>query len=427
MIHVPPILRSLFMAPIRLSEKYLSQISDVVNSTATAQFWWEVPSLEPFNVLTASVARMHHPYLSERDANLALVYAFVDCIGKVTPRPAGTPIPAKISEEARAALFEALRTQIESLPWELEVKFPLPKFGLLGQFEIRISDAIVIRNGPAEPAPVGEGGNNLFASVLAQGRHAQLCVKVRGYADSDPGGNAVSQAISQAKQCLYFLDAISSPNRFHGEIQPVDTYVWIPDGHVTIRLPDTLTRYLCGLTPKMELLEIYGGGAGLLSGGPRIATTPDEQAEALALKLDTAQMFFARNNHPDVEAIGAAMEWYIDSIVADNQTFAYIAACIGLEALLGYGMEDPSEKMEAMSPRLSDRYGFLLGVDRADRDRLSSEFREMLKLRGKLVHARNKRLNAGQRTHLYGVQNMLAKVIRHEVQTIVRIPLGDGS
>nr|WP_313036945.1 hypothetical protein [Achromobacter ruhlandii] len=415
------------MAKIRLSEKYLSQITDVVNSTTTVEYWWEVPSLEPFSVLAASVARIHHPHLSERDANLALIHAFVDCIGRATPRPAGTPIPGKISEEARAALFDVFRAQIESLPWELEVKFPLPKFGHLGPFEIQISDSIMIRNGMAEPVSKEEGLNKLFAHVLAQGRHAELCVKVRGYADSDPGGNAVSQAISLAKQCLYFLDAFSSPARFHGDIQPVDTYVWIPNERVTVRLPDTLTRYLCGLSPKMELLEIYGGGNGLLSGGPRIATTPEEQADALALKLYTAQMFFARNDHPDVEAIGAAMEWYVDSIVADNQTFAYIAACIGLEALLGYGVEDPSEKMEAMSPRLSDRYGFLLGVGRADRDRLASEFREMLKLRGKLVHARNKRLNAGQRTHLYGVQNMLANVIRHEVQTIVRIPLPEGN
>ena len=72
--------------------------------------------------------------------------------------------------------------------------------------------------------------------------------------------------------------------------------------------------------------------------------------------------------------------------------------------------------MDAMSSRLCDRYGFLLGAGRNERERLSLEYRDILNLRGKLVHARSKRLTAGEREKLSQVQRMLAKVIDREIE-----------
>ncbi|GEM_PF-1989642 len=410
------------MAINRLNEKFLRQVSAVVESITAIERWWEALDLAPFDSLVKSVAQIHRPWLSERDANLALIHGLLDCMSAFHLKSTDVPVPEELDTEIRKAIFDKLRGLIESLPWSCEVKFPLPRFDNFGEYELEISDAIAMRYGPSELRHGGEGLNKLFISALAHGKHSQLCVKVSGYVDSDPSGNAVSQAISLAKQCLYFLDTFSSSGQSYGDAQLEETFAEVPHGRVTIRLPDTLTRYLCGLTPKADALEVFENTNpnSLLSGHFRPASTPEERAEALRSKLERAKLFFSRKGHPDYQAVGAAIEWYIDSITADNQTFAYIAACIGLEAVLGLGTDDPSEKMEAMSSRLSDRYGFLLGVGRAEREKLAKQFREMLVLRGKLVHARSNRLNADERSKLYGVQNMLARVIGREVETMVR-------
>lgn len=407
------------MAPIRLTEKYLRQISAFVDSIAFGDDWWDALNLDPFDVLVKSAAKIHDPLLSERDVKMALIHELMDCVQAVDLKSVGSPIPPTLEADMRKAVFEKLRDLIESLPWCCEVKFPLPRFNQFGQYELKISDDITLRYGLAEPQRGEEPFSKLLLAAMAKGQHSQLCVKVRGYADSDPSGNAVSQAISLAKQCLYFLGSFSSSHLPYGNVLE-ETYAVHPQGRVTISLPDTLTRYLCGLAPKDEVLLIWSDGKGNGSLIPRAANKPEERVDTLSSKLEIARRFFGRNGHPDYQAVGAAIEWYVDSITADNQTFAYIAACIGLEALLGLGTDDPSEKMEAMSSRLSDRYGFLLGVGRADRAKLSRQFREMLVLRGKLVHARSNRLNADEMSKLHGVQNMLEKVIGREIVTIIR-------
>ncbi|ANN66100.1 hypothetical protein BAU06_07190 [Bordetella bronchialis] len=115
------------------------------------------------------------------------------------------------------------------------------------------------------------------------------------------------------------------------------------------------------------------------------------------------------------------MEWYFDSITVDNQTLAYLAACIGLEALLGYGAETP-DRMEAMSVRLGDRYGFLMGQDRTDREKLAAEYRDVLAVRGHLVHARKPRLTQNELDNLRKAQEMLGNVIWKEVSTLLKSP-----
>lgn len=405
----------------RVNEKYRRQISAVVDSIAALNQWWDALTLGPFDSLVKSVAQIHNPWLSERDANMALLNALADCIESFDLRAAGWPLPAALEAEVRRAIFGKFEELITSLPWSCEVKFPLPRFDKFGQYELEISDAISIRYGLAEPSHDGTGINSLFLSALPRGQHSQLCIKVRGYADSDPAGNAVSQAVSLAKQCLYFLATFSTSNPLYGSAQLEETYAVIPQGRVTIRLPDTLSRYFCGLTPRPDALQVFRHekGTSLLSGALRPAISAEERAEGLTSNLQIAKQFFSLKDHPDYRSVGAAIEWYIDSITADNQTFAYIAACIGLEAILGLGADD-KEKMEAMSSRLSDRYGFLLGVGRADREKLSRQYGEMLKLRGKLVHARLNRLNADERSKLYEVQDMLAKVIGREITTLIR-------
>ena len=100
--------------------------------------------------------------------------------------------------------------------------------------------------------------------------------------------------------------------------------------------------------------------------------------------------------------------------MAEDQTIAYLAACIGLESI--FGEKDMSE----MSKRLEDRYAFLLGNDREDRKKLAQEYREVLRIRGQLVHARVKKLPPRDYKALETAREMLRKTIAHELTSFTR-------
>ncbi len=109
--------------------------------------------------------------------------------------------------------------------------------------------------------------------------------------------------------------------------------------------------------------------------------------------------------------IVAAIEWYEDSTTVENQTVALLEVCIGLEALLG-----EEEDMSEMTKRLCDRLAFTLGRTRDERTRLHAEYLELLKLRGKLVHAKIFRLRPDDEKILRRGRIMLNRMINHEIE-----------
>ncbi len=405
---------------IRMTGKYFKAISDYVAAISFEENWRISLASPQFDALGDAVCKIHGKHLSERDARIALLHAIFDCM-QGRGGADQLPVAPELQDEIRTKLTDALRDLIESLPWAMCVKFPLPGLASLAQFEIRISDSILLRNGLVDdPAPDTDGFNSLLKAALTHGQHAQLRVSVQGFSDSDPGGTAVSQAISLAKQCLYFMEAFTFQIHPFSDLPQSPAYVVLPnEKRLDLRLPETLMRHFNGMRPR-EVTQVddrAGLAMKLVPGGGSVIHDPLERVRWLQRQLEPAVMFFSHRNHPDFDALGAAMEWYVDSITADNQTFAYIAACIGLEAILGYG--DSPEKMDSMSPRLADRYGFLLGLGRAERESLAGEYRKMLTLRGRLVHARSARLTANERVQLHKVQDMLSKVISKEVQTMI--------
>lgn len=398
--------------PLRLSEKYLRQIAALA-STVPIERWWAALDTEAYRTLARSVADIHKAHMTEHDVGYVLIGAVVECIAGVGQARTGLLTDAP-NADLRDKFCDFLRARIESLPWAIQVNFPLPQFINFDGFTLRISDSISLRTEWAPPSSK-EQMHGLLALAVPK-NHAWLCIDVKGFIAPELETSALSIAISQAKQCLYFFSLFSWARPHHMQGQVVTATAILPQLQHGIRLPPSLARYLGTLTSHDDALQVFEPKAGksILGGEFRQAVTPGERASALQGKLRVAQQFFLRRGNADFDAIAAAIEWYMDSITSDNQTFAYIAACIGLEALLGLG--DASERMDAMSSRLCDRYGFLLGAGRNERERLSLEYRDILNLRGKLVHARSKRLTAGEREKLSQVQRMLAKVIDREIE-----------
>ena len=147
----------------------------------------------------------------------------------------------------------------------------------------------------------------------------------------------------------------------------------------------------------------------------RPAETGPEKLRAFAARLNMSGRFFdIPADASDAERLRAAMEWWVDAQAADNNTVAFLQACIGLEALLGDA--DGGRVRE----KLSDRYSYLLGMTVSEREALKKRFLSMYDHRSTLVHGRRARLGEDDLNAMLESQEMLSKSIRVEVANLLK-------
>ncbi|MCQ8183469.1 HEPN domain-containing protein [Methylomonas sp. SURF-1] len=118
-------------------------------------------------------------------------------------------------------------------------------------------------------------------------------------------------------------------------------------------------------------------------------------------------------NSQDDEAIRikAAIKWCFDSYVVENQTLAFLQVCIGLEALLG-----DTDYNGALTETLADRCAYLLGGDIKGRKTIKENFKELYKVRSKLVHGNITELNSDQAYYLRWGKTILEYAIVTEIK-----------
>ncbi|WP_143218662.1 hypothetical protein [Achromobacter xylosoxidans] len=382
-----------------------------------------------FRALCSAVSSFHAGVVSEEDVRHLLEAVIqgqwwgVNIVGLTKDGDAVARIRAKIITDLNKAIFD--------LPWNLAVHFPLRKMDLGGCGEWKLGKSITLISLPYEEQgallqakPPGEfeqsledaelkANHALLALLESRQSEARLVVQVRGYASRSGHSSGLSRAISQAKLCFYFFSRmfVVRENLTY-ETRPA--FYVVNDKATAFDLPHSVAKF-CAQLQQKKVVQY------LASGRPARATavTIAQRRTEMEAQFEAIRRFFECGDHADFPAISAAMEWYCDSITNENQTFAYLSACIGLEALLGN--DDPSQRMDGLSARLSDRYGFLLGTGRVERDLLSRKFRKMLDLRGTLVHARRERLAPHEQIPLQNAQMMLAQVIDKELATMLRI------
>lgn len=321
-------------------------------------------------------------------------------------RHKGRKFSAAELQAGRESLLEKLTDELRKLPHSCTINFSLPHFSYFSKFPIDIADSIrLIVKDPIDPRSSGSKGLKPLEPQTILSSNVWLSITVPGYARDNPYSAATVRAVSEAKKCLYFFSRFCVFRRSHAwrDGPSAKATISSPLGETSLSLPYGLGQMLHSLLPDLQA-----------------ESTMESRTTVLKEELKLVSSFFRASSHMDYRALSAAIEWYIDSVTADNQTLAYLAACIGLEAVLGYG--DSSGQMDSMSARLGDRYGWLLGEGRADREKLTEDFKSMLNLRGKLVHARVSRLSADEQQRLHDVQDMLSSVIDKEIGTMLHAP-----
>ncbi|CAM4059149.1 hypothetical protein [Bordetella bronchialis] len=410
---------------MRLKGKYLEPIRAFANELVPLE-WHRADAVPAFAGVIDLLKRLHGRWLGEADARSFLFSELA-----VFSAP-GAGVNGALSAPENAEVLERfvrqLQTAIESLPRNYWLEIELARFPKLGEFCIPLAETVEL---------VGTDerfGGNTWAGASTAARpdveNAEGCcylrIRTSGYGSSFAYSQAVSAAVATAKHCALFLlryCACVNLGPF-SEVSARCNLKWDSGFSSKVFLSDSVARFFGGLEMQEHFLEVLDStavGSTLLTGRRRTAVTAEEKIEAMRGRMWRASGFLQRHRLPHFAGICAAMEWYFDSITVDNQTLAYLAACIGLEALLGYGAETP-DRMEAMSVRLGDRYGFLMGQDRTDREKLAAEYRDVLAVRGHLVHARKPRLTQNELDNLRKAQEMLGNVIWKEVSTLLKSP-----
>lgn len=362
--------------------------------------------------LTTSIAKLHRDYI-DIDTARSLLYDECDSFRRSKGLIGGEML--QDTPELRGELVARIKQLIESYPRTYKLRIELPSFPAYGVSTIPLSDEV--RVVIEAPPTLAVGLQVLFDASRQAPPIPYLEIDVDGYGDESVDSPAVAAALSVAKQCLFvfesqkILEATYYPSK-EADAHLIDELTGIS---LFVGIPQALARHLAKLIPNERALTAIDPGPTIL-GIRREATTAEEKLLALTDAFDPVARYLQAQNHPDFQPLAAAIEWYQDSIHSEDQTFSYLAVCIGFEAILG-----SDDHMPEMSMRLADRYAFRMGRNRANRAELFDAYSAMLNLRGKLVHAKTARLRSSEdRSRLRAAQRMLRELITKELQDLYK-------
>lgn len=106
----------------------------------------------------------------------------------------------------------------------------------------------------------------------------------------------------------------------------------------------------------------------------------------------------------------AASEWHFDSLASEQQSISLIQITIGLESI--YGDETSSG---GLTEALSDRCSYSIAKNTTERTTIKREFKELYKLRSKIVHGVSKQLSAQELKYLEYGENLLKRSLMREI------------
>jgi hypothetical protein len=187
-----------------------------------------------------------------------------------------------------------------------------------------------------------------------------------------------------------------------------------------LRMPFELSDRLNWVQALETNLTVYGGtnAASLLGGRP--AVTAEEKVSAIKTNFHSAATLLNIPSHvEDAGTLKTAIEWSFDSSIDKNNTFSFLQACIGLEALLG------DEKKDRVTDKLADRYAYLLGKTLSDRKHYREQFLEIYEHRSNIMHGRRAKLKGVDYTAMFNAQSMLDKCVKVEISGLLKSLRGE--
>lgn len=351
---------------------------------------------------------------------------------------ASQKLTALLDSERLKAFNVAVRDHLLSIPRQYKLWIALPAMPLWGVGSIRLSPRAELveiqrkrktRIDLVAEALLHQKGRGLLDPPLKVGETSvYLVVDATGWAAGRVETTAVTDGISHVKQFFQMFRRTEAYDRdwasqtLGGEqIESWIVDVQYPEHPMSITLPPALSKFLAAATiaeGKLTVPTHSGAGIGLallIPDGSKVAETREEKESALRTKIGWVTRLMNAPDSEDANRIRSACEWAFDAEQNENQTLAFLQACIGLEALLGDSSED-----EPLVARLKDRCAYLLGGSHADRESIRKRFATMYNVRSKVVHGRSPRLSLSDAKQLHYAQSLLGDVLSEEANRLLK-------
>jgi hypothetical protein len=146
-----------------------------------------------------------------------------------------------------------------------------------------------------------------------------------------------------------------------------------------------------------------------------VGATPQQNLER---RLFHARKLLSSTDDEAAEHIWAAIDWFYEALLTENETFRFIQTAIGLEAILS----DPGDPEDRITFRFADRCAFSLAQNRRDRGSVRERFKQFYQARSKLVHGVTAKLASEQRELLHFGSDALKRLIAKEISNLPVLP-----
>ena len=333
-----------------------------------------------------------------------------------------------IGEPGITDLCVKIISYLESIPRKYLVFFELPAVHGLGLKEIKLTDDIsfVERVGESDFSDIKIptwsllGGDTL---TLEKGR-LYIRISVDGYTDGTVESSAIKKAYSKFKQVILLsnLSEILKEGQRDlslGLLGSVSHQIFVVNSRdpniekYLVYFPQTVSNYISKLRLNEDILKPPKFETLLETFENKEIPTSNDKAKILKKRLRYPEKLLkTSDNDENTEPIKSAIEWAFDSHANDNDTLAFIQACIGIEAVIG---DDTKDNITAT---LADRCAYLLGDSISARKKIRENFEKLYDIRSKVVHGRKACLDDEQRHFLDYAQIMLKRVIWKEISFI---------
>ncbi|WP_431484190.1 hypothetical protein [Pseudomonas solani] len=374
-------------AEAALREKFSKLVASIrIGSNNTWALDWE-----HLNPLTAQLAKEKSEYLSPLDA-VDLVYDVIYPNEPETTDPSAKAVTPTIHDKLVNDFIKA----IHHIPTKIDYSFPLPRITLKLFNDLAINDTERFEFRPYK------NSDNSVTEILF------FTTTVKGYWSYDFDSPTPREALSRLKAAMQFLqgDDIFYSTKYHWsdfvfEGPPsllnaaINYQTPFKQSTLDIELPRSISDFLSGLFLSPSRLA------------QKRTTTTNIQND---LEHSIARMArLLQSDHPHSDKIRAAAEWQIDAQSTHNETMALIQLCIGLESI--YGDDSPNG---GLTETLSDRCAYSLATSHHERTRIKKEFKEIYKLRSKIVHGVINNLKPEDRIHSRNALKLLRDSIKRE-------------
>ncbi|WP_462181564.1 hypothetical protein [Pseudoalteromonas gelatinilytica] len=291
--------------------------------------------------------------------------------------------------------------ELSTIPHEYKITYQLEEETLLDEMSIPISENVEFLVSNSDNLKPITQSPSVFTDDKKKPNASYLVMKLKGFCCHDLNSSGIQEAISIIK---VFLFSIWTSNKILN----------LENGSLNSKL-NTFDRSII----MNKFLQI----AHLDSSYNLIVTLPSD----LTLLLNnfkfkdkdvTATHFskiakLLQSNSKGSKRIKSAIEWYIDSTFNKSDSVKFIQTCIGLESLLGDERQDAP-----LSYTLADRCAYLIATSFEDREKIRSSFREMYRVRSKLVHGTSRNITESEFKHYLSARHFLNEAISNELNNL---------